>query len=146
MSTMTILRPSRSPTPRLRTGRRRRRRGEDRGTAETLEILFGGIAIIFFVLLIVEVAGYWHARNIFDEAAAEGARVAAAFDGTCAEGTAEAEALIQQRASSWASGVHVECAEAAGIVTVTVTGATAGVLGGSVGFTAHVSESAPKEQ
>ena len=145
MPTMTILGSSRSGTTRLRTARRRRG-GEDRGSAETLGILFGGIAIIFFVLLIVEVAGYWHARNIFDEAAAEGARVAAAFDGTCAAGTAEAEALIQQRASSWASGVQVDCAENAGIVTVTITGATAGVLGGSVGFTAHVSESAPKEQ
>lgn len=135
---------SRAPWPWI--ARRKGRGGEDRGTAETLEILFGGIAIIFFVLLIVEVAGYWHARNIFDDAAAEGARVAAAFDGTCDQGTADAEALIQQRASSWASGVQVDCAEDAGIVTVTITGATAGVLGGSIGFIATVSESAPKEQ
>ena len=150
MSTPTLVATSPSSqtaTGRPRAGRHRRRCGGDRGAVDGgLEILFGGIAIIFFVLLIVETVGYWHARNIFDEAAAEGARVAAAFDGTCTQGTAEAEALIQQRASSWANGVQVTCAENAGIVTVTVTGATPGVLGGSTGFTARVSESAPKEQ
>lgn len=126
--------------------RSRRCRG-DRGAADGgLEILFGAVAMICLVLLIVETVSYWHSRNVFDEAAAEGARVAAAFDGTCAGGTSTARSLLERRAGGWSSGVSVGCSEADGIVTVTISGATPGVLFGSAGFAATVTESAPRER
>jgi hypothetical protein len=124
----------------------RRGRGDIGAADSSLEVLFGGIAIIFFVLLIVEATAYWHARNIFEESAAEGVRIAAAFDGTCAQGTAAAQALVQRRAGNWADSVQVSCALNNGVVTVSVFGATPGVLGDSIGFTARVSESTPKER
>ena len=111
-----------------------------------LETLFGGVAMIALVLLLVETVSFWHARNVFDEAAAEGARVAAAFDGTCAEGTATTQALIARRAGGWSSGVDVSCSESDGIVTVMVSGSTPGVLFDAAGFTASVTESTPKER
>lgn len=102
--------------------------------------------MIALVLLLVETVSFWHARNVFDEAAAEGARVAAAFDGTCASGTAEARSLISQRAGGWSSGVVVSCSDVNGIVTVTVSGNTPGVLFDAGGFTASVTASAPRER
>ena len=111
-----------------------------------METFVGGIALIAVVLLLVETVSFWHARNVFDEAAAEGARIAAAFDGTCAAGRSKAEALIARRAGGWSLGVSVSCSEVDGIVTVTVSGNTPGVLLDAGGFTPSVTESAPKER
>ena len=131
-----------------RTVRRARSRLRgDRGAIDGgLEIMFGAVAMIAFVLIIVESVSFWHARNVFDEAAAEGVRVAAAFDGTCTAGTSTAQSLLQRRAGGWSSGVTVSCSEADGIVTITITGSTPGVLFDSAGFRATVTESAPREQ
>jgi hypothetical protein len=108
-------------------------------------MLFGMMATLFALLLIVETVAYWHARNVYDEAAAEGARVAAAFDGSCDDGVAAATAFVQVHAGGWGRGVDVSCAEGP-IVVVTVSGRTPGVLGAAAGFRARVAESAPKEQ
>ena len=35
------------------------------------------LALILFLLVVFDAVAYWHTRNIFDEAAAEGARAAA---------------------------------------------------------------------
>jgi hypothetical protein len=135
------------PTPPGDTGDAARRLRGDRGAIDGgLEILFGGVAMIALVLLIVETVSFWHSRNIFDEAAAEGVRVAAAFDGTCTAGTSTARSIIEHRASGWSSGINISCTEADGIVTVTVAGTTPGVLFDSAGFTANVTESAPRER
>lgn len=108
-------------------------------------MLFGMIAVLFAMLLVFDTSTYWHGRNIYNEAAAEGARVAAAFDGTCADGIAAAEASVWDSAGAWARDVRVTCTEGA-IVTVTVAGSTPGVLAGALGFSVRVSESVPKEQ
>lgn len=102
--------------------------------------------MIALVLLLVESVSFWHARNVFDEAAAEGARVAAAFDGICAAGTDTARSLIERRAGGWSSGVAVQCGEVDGIVTVTISGSTPGVLFDAGGFRASVTQSAPRER
>ncbi len=111
----------------------------------SIEMLFGMMAMILVLLLIFESVAYWHARNVYDEAAAEGARVAAAFDGSCDEGVAAATALIVRTAGSWADGVRVTCVDGP-LITVTVTGRTPGVLGDGAGMRASVTESAPKER
>lgn len=111
----------------------------------SIQMLFGMIAVLFAMLLVFDTTTYWHGRNVYNEAAAEGARVAAAFDGTCADGIAAARTLIQQSAGAWARDVTVSCTEGA-VVTVTISGSTPGVLGSALGFSVRVSESAPKEQ
>ena len=111
----------------------------------SIQMLFGMVAVLFAMLLVFDTSTYWHGRNVYDEAAAEGARVAAAFDGTCADGIAAAEASVRASAGAWARDVLVSCTDGA-IVTVTVAGSTPGVLAGAFGFSVRVSESAPKEQ
>lgn len=108
--------------------------------------MFGAVAMICLVLLIVETVSFWHSRNVFDEAAAEGVRVAAAFDGTCGAGTSTARALLERRAGGWSAGVSIGCTETDGIVTMTISGQTPGMLLDSAGFTATVTESAPRER
>ena len=109
-------------------------------------MMFGTVFVIALVLIVIEAVGYWHARNILDEAAAEGARVAAAFDGTCPQGEAESDRLIAARAQGWAQGADPNCREAGGIVTMTVSAGTPGFIFGAVGFSVTVTQSAPREQ
>lgn len=120
-------------------------RRNDRGAVDTsVEMLFGSVALVMVVLLVFEAVAYWHARNIFDEAASEGVRVAAAYDGSCAEGVAVARAMITRMAAGWSGSVDVSCTDGPTVI-VTVSGSTPGVLAGQVGIAARVSESAPKE-
>ncbi len=108
-------------------------------------MLFGMIAVLLAMLLIFDTSTYWHGRNVYNEAAAEGARVAAAFDGTCADGIAAAHESVRESGGAWARDVRVTCTEGM-VVTVTVAGSTPGVLAGALGFSVRVSESVPKEQ
>lgn len=120
-------------------------RRNDRGAVDTsVEMLLGSVALVMVVLLVFEAVAYWHARNIFDEAASEGVRVAAAYDGSCAEGVAVARAMITRMAAGWSGSVDVSCTDGPTVI-VTVSGSTPGVLAGQVGIAARVSESAPKE-
>lgn len=118
----------------------------DRGAVDvSIQMLFGSMAVIMVMLLIFEAVAYWHARNVFDEAAAEGARVAAAYGSTCAEGIAAATEMVHLHAGSWAAGVLVSCTEG-DTVQVVVAGRTPGVLGESIGIRAQAVEAAPKER
>jgi len=118
----------------------------DRGVVDvSIEMLFGAVAVIAVLLLLFEAVAYWHARNVFDEAASEGVRIAAAYDGSCAAGIDAARSSIQRQAGSWASDVDIECVHGA-TVTMAVSGRTPGVLSGSVGFAARVVESTPSER
>jgi hypothetical protein len=120
-------------------------RRRDRGAVDvSIQMLAGSIAVLFVLLLVFEAVAYWHARNVFDDAAAEGARVAAAFDGSCAAGVAAARATVEHSAGSWADHVEVTCTDGP-TVSVTVAGRTPGVLGGGIGMRARVTETAPKE-
>jgi hypothetical protein len=110
----------------------------------SIQMLFGLMAVIFVMLLIFEVTAFWHTRNVLDEAAAEGARVAAAYDGTCVDGVAAARASLRAVGGAWTSNVRISCVDGP-MVTVSITGSTPGALG-RVGFKTSVSESAPKER
>jgi TadE-like protein len=118
----------------------------DRGAVDvSIEMLFGMVAVIAVLLVMFEAVAYWHARNVFDDAAADGARIAAAYDGSCADGIAVARAAIARHAGGWADSVDVSCSDGP-MVTITVRGSTPGVIGASLGFTAAVSETAPRER
>ena len=117
----------------------------DRGVVDvSIEMLFGLLAALFVVLLLFETTTYWHARNVYDDAAAEGARVAAAFDGSCAAGAAAARTLLAAHGGGWVAEAKISCSEGP-MVAVTVSGPTPGVLSGALGFAARVTETAPKE-
>lgn len=101
--------------------------------------------LLLVVLALFEATAYWHARNVLGDAAADGVRSAAAFDGSCASGIDVARRAVSAHAGSWADGVAVTCADSGASVTITVAATTPGVLGGAAGFTATASASAPKE-
>ncbi|MEI7546455.1 MAG: hypothetical protein WCK21_00140 [Actinomycetota bacterium] len=131
---------------RARDRRCQRSGHRDRGAVDaSIQMLFGSMAVLLAMLLVFETVAYWHARNVYDEAAIEGARVAAAYDGDCARGIAAARAMVLRHAGSWATGVTITCT-AGPMMSVAVDGYTPGVLGESFGVHARVVESAPKEQ
>lgn len=118
----------------------------DRGAVDlSIEMLFGSVVVLMAVMLVFETVAYWHARNVFDDAASEGVRVAAAYDGTCADGIEVARAAIERQAGSWASSVQISCTDDA-MVTVAITGRTPGVVGDALGMRASVAESTPRER
>jgi hypothetical protein len=127
-----------------RTGTRASSR--DRGAVDvSIEMLFGGITVLMALLLVFETTAYWHARNVFDDAASDGVRVAAAYDGTCADGIEAARAALQRQAGSWARDVQITCTDDA-TVTVAIIGRTPGVVGDALGMRASVAETAPRER
>lgn len=118
----------------------------DRGAVDvSIEMLFGTVAVLMALLLVFETTAYWHARNVFDDAAADGARIAAAYDGSCEQGIEVARLAIARHAGSWADDVDITCTDDV-LVTVAISGLTPGVVGDAVGVRARVAESAPRER
>ena len=124
-----------------------RRLGDDRGSASAIESLFAGLFLVLLFLFFAQVVVWWHARNILEQAAAEGARVAAAADGSCADAPAAASAIAARIGGGWARSATTACRSGAGegaIVVVTVHATTpAFFLPGSLGVTATAT--APRE-
>lgn len=113
----------------------------DRGAVDvSIEMLFGFVLVLGVVLALFEATAYWHTRNVFDDAASEGARVAAAYDGDCPSGIAAAHRELQ-RAASWAAGAAVTCDDGP-VVTVRISGRSAG----AIGLQTSVTERAPRER
>lgn len=115
---------------RHRHRRRRRRRvdwRDDRGDVAGIEILFSTVFLIALFLFLCQVVIWWHARNILEQAAAEGARAAAAADATCAAAGPVAAGLAERIGGSWVESLNVDCGgdgPDGATVTVTVTAAT----------------------
>jgi len=123
-----------------------RRSCRDRGAVDvSVQMLFGMVLLLFVLLLVAETVTYWHARNVFGEAAAEGARVAAAHDGTCADGVAATRAMVERMAGGWSDGLIVKCMDGP-MVAVRVVGRSPGIIGDQLGTFISVVESAPKER
>jgi hypothetical protein len=121
-------------------------RPRDRGAVDvSVQMLFGTMAVLASLLLVFESVAFWHARNVFDEAASEGARVAAGFDHSCSDGIASARRFVIAHGGSWAAGVVVACRVVGPDVVVTVSGRTPGVLGAAAGLSTSVSARTPKE-
>ncbi len=118
----------------------------DRGAVDaSVELLIGAALTASLVLLVVEAAAHWHTRNVLADAAADGVRVAAAHDGSCAAGVDVAESAVARHGGSWAEHVRVGCTDGA-VVTVTVTGRGPGLVASLLGHRAVVSSSTPKER
>ena len=118
----------------------------DRGSIDvSVEMLFGMVGVLFALLAVFEAGAYWHTRTILDDAASDGARVAAAYDGTCTGAIDAAGAAVARQAGSWADAVDITCLDGP-TVTVVVEARTPGVLGAAIGLRAAASASAPKER
>jgi Flp pilus assembly protein TadG len=70
-------------------------REDDRGSA-TLQLVAVFPAFLLIVLLVVQAALIWHARNIAEAAAQEGLRSARLFDGSRSAGQVTARSFLEQ--------------------------------------------------
>ncbi|HEU4840098.1 MAG TPA: TadE/TadG family type IV pilus assembly protein [Ilumatobacteraceae bacterium] len=108
-------------------GRRRIEWRDDRGDVAGIEILFSTVFLIVLFLFLCQVVIWWHARNILEQAAAEGARAAAAADASCDAAGPAATGLAGRMGGSWVNSLRVDCGgdgPDGSIVTVTVTATT----------------------
>jgi len=122
--------------------------GDDRGLVEGIEALIGAFFLILLFLFISQVVVWWHARNILEQAAAEGARVAAAADTTCDDAPDAAANMAQRLSADWVATIRVNCTGnddvEGSLMTVTVSGNTPAFLfPGRLGVSATAS--APEE-
>lgn len=133
---------------RVRVHRARRKLGDDRGLVEGLEALSGGFFLLLFFLFIAQVVVWWNARNILEQAAAEGARVAAAADTSCDEAPDAVTSMATRLGGDWVDHIQISCSgdddTEGAIMTVTVHGRTpAFMFPVSLGVTATAA--APEE-
>jgi Flp pilus assembly protein TadG len=130
-------------TVRIPTARRDRRR-DDAGLVGAIEMLFLWMIMLAVFYFLVEVTAYWHVRNVLEEAAAQGAQVASAFDGDCNL----ADAAVRQaarRGGGWTRDLTITCT-ANDPVRVTVTASSPAILFGATKITVVASTPSVKEQ
>jgi hypothetical protein len=94
-----------------------------------------GLAVVFpavlaLIVVIVQAALVWHARNLAQAAAAEGLRVERAPSVSVDAGRQRAEAFLTETSRQLLGDVVITASRSAGTVTVTVTGTALGVLPG----------------
>ena len=119
---------------------------DDRGLVEGIESLFAALFLILLFLFFAQVVVWWHARNILEQAAAEGARIAASMDGSCDDAPDASGELARRIGGGWVESLEVTCAgDTPGeLVTVRLTANTpAFFLPGSLGVAAVAN--APEE-
>ena len=94
---------------------------DDRG-ATTTELAVLMPAVIVVIMMIFQVAMFWHAKQAADVAAEEAVEAAQLATATAADGTAGANTILGQAGNLRNATIAVDRNTATGIVTVTVTG------------------------
>lgn len=100
---------------------------DDRGDVAGIEILFSTVFLIALFLFFCQVVVWWHTRNILEQAAAEGARAAAAADAGCDAADPAASSLAERMGGNWVSSMSVACdgdGPDGSLVRVTVSAST----------------------
>ena len=127
--------------------RRRFEGRDDRGFSSSVEQLFAIVFLMILFLFFAQVVVWWHARNILEQAAAEGARAAAAADGACVDAGPAATSIATRLGGGWVRSMNIKCTGGTvegKLVTVTVIANTpAFFLPGSLTVSARAN--APEE-
>ena len=106
---------------------RSRVRGDSGSVDVSIEMLFVTAIMLTAFLFIAQVTVWWHARNILEQAAAEGARYAAAADNTCDDATTAAQATAARYGGKWVHTITVRCVDGA-LVSVQIDATTPAFL------------------
>ncbi|MGL5826822.1 MAG: TadE family protein [Nocardioides sp.] len=124
-----------------------RRVRDERGGASLAQVVLTAPALLFLLMLIVQFGLMFHARNIAEQAAQEGAAAARHFNGTEGEGKDQALKLLESVGTGTLKGRAVAVNRTGATATVTVTGTVVSVVPGFSGLL-QISESAagPVEQ
>lgn len=106
------------------------RRRAERGSA-TLELLLVTVLLFAAITLLVQVALAFHARQILDAAAHDGARAARAYGARPADGRTAAMASLRQLGGDFVHDPAVTVRRTPTEVTVTVAARLPGILPGT---------------
>ena len=87
------MRIRRRPRRAVSAARRRFDWRDDRGVSSSVEQLFAFVFLLMLFLFFMQVIVWWHAKNILEQSAAEGARAAAAADGGCTDAATAATSI-----------------------------------------------------
>lgn len=109
---------------------KRRRVRDDRGAASIAQLVITAPALLFALMLIVQFGLMFHARNIAEQAAQEGAAAARHFDGTEARGHAKANQLLDAAGSGTLKDRAVSVTRTQDTATATVTGTVVSLVPG----------------
>jgi Flp pilus assembly protein TadG len=107
----------------LRSRRRRDPPGRgrrDRGST-TLQFIILGPVFFGFILGIIQVAAYYHGRNVVASAAQIGLQVARAQDATAAAGSSAAWGYLGTAAPAYLTGLSVDASRAGGAAQVQIS-------------------------
>lgn len=111
----------------------------ERGASSVAEMVLVAPALLFALMLIVQFGLMFHARNVAESAAQEGAAAARSFDGTEAAAKDKTSHYLQALGTQTLKDRLVSVDRSAETATVTVTGTVISVV---PGLHLHVEESA----
>lgn len=121
-----------------------RSRGRDAGSV-TLGLAVVFPAVLALIVVIVQAALVWHARNLVQAAAAEGLRAERVPGATAAAGEQRAHGFLTETSRQLLDDVHVHATRSATAASVTVDGVALGVLPG-LHLHVHASAAGPVER
>jgi Flp pilus assembly protein TadG len=116
-----------------------RRERDERGAASLAQVVLTAPALLFTLMLIVQFGLMFHARNIAEQAAQEGAATARRFDGTEANAKDKTNQFLASLGTSTLEDRNVTVNRTGQTATVTVTGTVISLV---PGLHLSVSESA----
>lgn len=115
------------------------RRRDERGAASLAQVTITAPVLLLLLMLIVQFGLMFHARNVAEQAAQEGAAVARQFNGSASDGKADARALLAEVGTGTLRKQRVKVSRSDTRATATVSGVVVSVV---PGLKLRVSESA----
>lgn len=103
-------------------GRLRGRHRDERGSTTVAQTVIVAPVLLFILMLIVQFGLMFHARNVAEQAAQEGAAAARRFDGSAAAGNQQARQFLASLGPSTLRNQHVAVTRGPDQATATITG------------------------
>jgi len=106
------------------------RRDDERGSTSTAEVVLIAPALLLCLMLIVQFGLVFHAKQMAEQAAQEGAAAARRFDASAGDGEAAAGRFLAAIGSGTLRGRSVKASRGAENVSVTVSGTVVSLVPG----------------
>ena len=103
---------------------------DERGTASLAQTVLVAPALLFALMLIVQFGLFFHAKNVAENAAQEGAAAGRRFDGSQAGAEERARLFLAELGPQMLSNESVSAQRTAETATVTITGTVVSLVPG----------------
>jgi Flp pilus assembly protein TadG len=103
---------------------------DERGTASLAQTVLVAPALLLALMLIVQFGLYFHARNVAENAAQEGAAAGRRFDGSQADATQRARMFLDKLGPRMLTHRNVSAKRTPETATVTITGTVIALVPG----------------